>query len=303
MKPRPAIRCLIFAVLLAAQSLCAQPQRIVSTAPSITELLYALGLGDKVVGVTRFCHYPPEAQQKPKIGDYINPDLEAIAALKPDLVVIQTNPVRLRERLTMLRLHVLEIDQENIAAIYESIRVVGAATGKSVEASRLSDSIRAKLAAIGARSAPLSRTRVMFVIGRSDNRLDGLVVVGKASYLNEVISLAGGTNVFKDAVAPYPQISLEEVLSRNPDVIIDMGDMSDTENVTEQHKRAVAALWERMPSVSAVRDHRVYPVASDIYVVPGPRVVNAAQAIFEMLHPLELRPPEPRPAESQKGSR
>ena len=103
-------------LLLTATLSAAPPQRIVSTAPSITELLYALGLGDRVVGVTRFCRYPPEAQLKPKIGDYTSPNLEAIAALRPDLVVIQTNPIHLADSLARLKLHVLEIDQEDIAA-------------------------------------------------------------------------------------------------------------------------------------------------------------------------------------------
>src|SRR5438445_7395132 len=131
--------------LISAATLAAQPRRIVSTAPSITELLYALGLGDRVVGVTRFCRYPPEAQKKPKIGDYTAPDLEAIAALKPDLVIVQTNPVRLAERLGTLRLRVLEINQDNLAALYNSIRVVGEATGVSPRAAQLIDSIRGSL--------------------------------------------------------------------------------------------------------------------------------------------------------------
>jgi iron complex transport system substrate-binding protein len=270
--------------LIPAATLAAQPRRIVSTAPSITELLYALGLGDSVVGVTRFCRYPPEAQSKPKIGDYTSPNLEAIAALKPDLVIVQTNPVRLKERLAALRLHVLEINQDTIAALYDSIRVVGDATGAPARAAQLAGSIRSALDEIQRRAAALPRTRVMFVVGRSPNRLEDLVVVGKASYLNEVIALAGGENIFRDAVAPYPAVSLEDVLSRNPEVILDMGDMSDTVNVTDEHKRGVVALWRRMQGLAAVRAQRVFPVASDIYVVPGPRVVDAAHAIFDMLH-------------------
>src|ERR1700733_8183373 len=119
----------LFLSLACATLLIAQPQRIVSTTPSITEILYALGLGDRVAGVTRFCRYPPEAQLKPKIGDYVNPNIEAIAALKPDLVVIQTNPVRLRERLEAMHLRVIEVDQQDIAGIYASIRAIGEATG------------------------------------------------------------------------------------------------------------------------------------------------------------------------------
>jgi iron complex transport system substrate-binding protein len=273
----------------------AEPQRIVSTAPSITELLYALGLGDRVVGVTRYCRYPPEAQSKPKIGDYINPNLEVIASLRPDLVIVQTNPVRLAERLGALHLRTIEVDQQSIAAIYNSIRVIGDATGASARATQLIDSVRRNLEEIRARAAPridfdgrpswLKPVRVMFVVGRSPNRLDGLVVAGKASYLNEVFELAGGENVFRDALAAYPAVSMEEVMARNPDVIIDMGDMADTVNVTDEHKRSVVALWQRLSMLSAVKHHRIFAVASDIYVTPGPRVVDAARSIFKMLHP------------------
>src|ERR1700735_3778120 len=119
----------LFLWLACATLLSGQPQRIVSTTPSITEILYALGLGDQVAGVTRFCRYPPEAQKKPKIGDYVNPNLEAIAALRPDLVIIQTNPAHLGERLGALHLRVLEISQDSIAALLQSIRIVGDATG------------------------------------------------------------------------------------------------------------------------------------------------------------------------------
>jgi iron complex transport system substrate-binding protein len=261
------------------------PKRIVSTAPSITELLYALGLGDRVVGVDRFSRFPPEAQGKAKIGDYVNPNLEAIAALRPDLVIIPTNPVKLAERLGTLRLKVLEIDQESIAKLYESFRIVGQATGSVAQASKLAANVQGQLEAIRVRAAPLKKTRMMFVVGRTPNRLDGLIVVGQASYLNEIIALAGGENVFRDAVASYPGVSLEEVLARNPDVIVDMGDMADTVGVTDGHKREVTSLWERLNSVAAVKQHRVFAVASDIYVQPGPRVVDAAKAFLEMLHP------------------
>ncbi len=271
--------------LVAAALAAAPPQRIVSTAPSITELLYALGLGDRVAGVTRFCRYPPEAQLKPKIGDYTAPNLEAIAALKPDLVIVQTNPVRLKERLERLHLRVLEINQDTIAAIHQSIRDVAEAAGAQPAAARLSASIDDGLAKIRARVAGMPRVPVMFVVGRSPNRLDGLVVAGRTSYLNEVIEIAGGTNVFRDALAAYPEVSLEEVMARNPQVIVDMGDMSDTIGVTEEHKREVIALWNRAANLAAVKQHRVFAVASDVFVVPGPRVVEAANAFAEMLHP------------------
>jgi len=273
-------------VLFATGVSAAPPQRIISTTPSITEILYALGLGDRVVGVTRFCRYPPEAQEKPKIGDYINPNLEAMAALRPDLVIIQTNPVRLRDRLNALHLRSLEVDQQSLKAIYASIRSIAQATATETRAAVLITSMERKLADIAARSATLNRVRVMFVVGRAPGRLDGLIVAGNASYLNQILSLAGGENVFGDAVASYPQVSLEEVMARNPDVIIDIGDMGDADNATDARKQSIVALWQRAPTVKAVKNSRVYPVAADIFVVPGPRAVNAAQQIFALLHPM-----------------
>jgi iron complex transport system substrate-binding protein len=294
-KTRRALPGLLIATVLLYESAAAPrlaasadnaPQRIVSTTPGITEILYALGLGDRVAGVTRFCHYPPEARLKPKIGDFINPNLEAIAALKPDLVIVETNPVRLAERLNALHLRTLEIDQQDVAAIDHSIRAIGAAAGVSQRAEQLTESIRAGLDGVRAQSARLKAPRVMFVVGRMSGRLDGLVVVGRASYLNEVIRIAGGENVFRDALAAYPQVSMEEVMARNPEVILDMGEMSDSGVVTERQQRETVALWtRRLPSLHAVKQHSVFPIVSEMYVIPGPRVGDAAHAIFAMLHP------------------
>lgn len=261
------------------------PPRIISTAPSITELLYALGLGERIAGVDRFSRYPAEAARKPQIGDYAAPNLEVIASLRPTLVIIPTNPVRLRQRLEALKLRVLELDQEGIPAMYKSFRQVGEATGTTAKAEEVIEAIRKQLAVVRSRAATLRPARMMFVVGRMPGTLDGLMVAGQASYLNEIIEIAGGVNVFKDASAAYPKVSLEEILARNPDVIVDMGDMSDTLGVTEQQKRNVAALWNRMASINAVRNRRVHAVASDIFVVPGPRVVLAAQEFFAILHP------------------
>ena len=272
-------------LLIAAISLAAPPQRIVSTAPSATEMLYALGLGDRVVGVTTFCHYPPEAARKPKIGDYLHPSLEAIAGLRPDLVVSEASGVRHAERLSALHLNVLEIDDATLAGIYDSIRRIGQAAGVAARADAVCAGMRAQFDAIRAGVAHLPRRRVLFLVGRTPGRIEDLVAAGRASHLDELLEIAGGENVFRDSIAAYAKIPLEELLARNPEVIVDMGEMSETVGVTEEQKRAVVALWGRYPSLAAVRQHRVYAVASDIFVVPGPRVVDAARALARMLHP------------------
>jgi iron complex transport system substrate-binding protein len=125
----------------------------------------------------------------------------------------------------------------------------------------------------------------MFVVGRAPARIEDIIVTGRASYLNDIIQVAGGRNIFTDSIAPYPKVGIEEILARNPEVIVDMGDMTDTAEVTDERKRSVVALWDRYPSLRAVKNHRVYAVASDIFVVPGPRMVDAAREFARMLHP------------------
>jgi iron complex transport system substrate-binding protein len=273
------------ALLLAACALAAPPQRIVSTAPSATEMLYALRLGDRVVGVTTFCHYPPEAAKKPKIGDYMHPSLETIVGLRPDLVVSETTGVRHAERLRSLNLNVVEIDDATLAGIYDSIHRIGQAAGVPARADAVCAQMRAQLDAIHAKVARLPRRRVLFLVGRTPGRIEDMIAAGRASHLNELIEIAGGDNIFRDSVAAYGRISVEELLARNPEVIVDMGEMSETVGVTDAQKRAVVELWHRYPALDAVRQHRVYAVASDIFVVPGPRVVEAARAMARMFHP------------------
>lgn len=278
--PRSVV--LLFA---AVASWAAPPQRIVSTAPSITEMLFALGLGDRIVGVTEYCRYPEAARRITKIGTYIQPNVEVILSLEPDLVIIQENPARLREKFEAVRLPVLELRHTTIEDIFAALRTLGRATGVEDRAERVVARMRAELERIRARTAQLPRRRVMLVIGRTPGSLRDLFVVGKASYLNELIAIAGGRNVFADAPAAYPRVPLEEILARDPEVIIDRGDMGASTEATEEHKSAVRRLWQQYASLTAVRRGAVYPVASDIYVVPGPRMVEAVRAIARMLHP------------------
>lgn len=280
-KARGAAALVAISFALAAAS----PRRIVSTAPSITEMLYALGLGDRVVGVTTYCHYPPEARLKPKIGSYTEPNVEAIAGTRPDLVIIQNNPIHLATRLSALHLNVLEVRHDNVADVYASIQRIGDAAGVSDRAAALNRRMQQQLASIRGRTATLPRTRMMFVIGRAPSRLEDIIVVGKASYLNDIITIAGGDNIFKDAIAPYPKVGMEEILARNPEVIVDMGDMSQTEGITQEHKREVVGLWDQYAIIAAVKSHRVFAVASDVFTVPGPRMVDAAHEFARMLHP------------------
>jgi ABC-type Fe3+-hydroxamate transport system substrate-binding protein len=261
------------------------PQRIISAAPSITEMLYALDLGGRVVGVTTFCHYPPEVRDKPKIGSYMQPNIETMLAMRPDLVVILKEHAGLGERLRQVGLTVLELDNSGLEGVYASLHNLGERCGVAETAERRIAGIQSDLAKIEARAAGLPRRSVMFIVGRTPGVVRDLVVVGRGSFLNELIEIAGGHNLFSDSAAAYPRIGLEELYAGRPEVIIDMGDMADTDRVTEEHRRSVASLWQQYPLLPAVAAGRVYPVAKDIFVVPGPRVVEAAAELLRMIHP------------------
>jgi len=275
---------MVTALAALAALLVGPPRRIVSTAPSITEMLYALGLGDRVVGVTSFCRHPPEAAGKPKIGDYLRPNLELIVAARPDLVIVERTGVRQGGLPPGARLPVLEVDDGDLAGIYDSIERIGRAAGVPERAAALKARIRAELEALARRTAGRPRPRTLIVLGRTPGRLEGIVAAGRGSYLDELIGLAGGRNIFADSVSAYGRVPLEEVLARDPEVIVDLGEMAHPESFNEAQRRAVVALWRRQPALSAVRSGRIYAAASDAFLVPGPRVAQAARALAEMIH-------------------
>jgi iron complex transport system substrate-binding protein len=182
-------------------------------------------------------------------------------------------------------LNVLELRHTTVDDVIGAMEVLGRATGTQKRAAELNAATRADLDAIRRKSAALPKRRLMFIVGRTPNAIEGLMAVGKASYLNELIAIAGGVNVFADSVSPYPKVSLEEVLARDPEVIVDMGEMAETVGVTDEQKRRVERLWQRYSSIAAVKRNGVHAVASDNYVVPGPRMVDAAREFARMLHP------------------
>jgi iron complex transport system substrate-binding protein len=274
----------LIAWLALAATLTAQPRRIVSTAPSITETLFALGLGNAVAGVSQHCHYPAEAAARPKIGTYVNPNVEAIVALRPDLVILQDAAHQAALQLQRVGIGTLEIRHGTLETVFAAITDIGGRCGVPDRAVKLNGEIRARLDAIRRRTANRPRRSLVFIVGRSPGSLDGLTAVGKGSYLNELIEIAGGVNALARTAMPYPKVSVESIIGLNPDVLVDMGDMAETLGVTEEHKRSVVALWSKYPALKAATQGRVFAVASDIFVVPGPRVADAAEAFEKMLH-------------------
>jgi iron complex transport system substrate-binding protein len=257
------------------------PQRVVSTAPSITEMLFALGAGDRVVGVTTFCRYPDEAKRKPKIGGFASPNIEAILQQKPDLVVVLGGRTDLSDKLRPFEVSTLVVRPEKLEDIESSLSTLAARLGLDERGRQVVADIRRDLDAVHNSVGKLPRRTVLFVVGRDPGTLRDVTAVGRGSYLGQLVELSGGTNVFHDAVGAYSKVSLEEILARDPDVIIDM---SHGEGIRPEDLRAIQALWSRFPSLRAVRNREVHIVTDDIFVVPGPRVGAAVRSLARMIH-------------------
>jgi iron complex transport system substrate-binding protein len=261
--------------LSAGGEVASPPQRIVSLAPSTTEILFALGLGDRIVGVTSFCDHPEEAKRKPKIGGMSNPSLEAVVALKPDIVVMTTdgNPKEFEELLHSLHIRTYVFRARRIAELPQGIREMGAALNARGRAEALAGGIEKALTRFG--SVHENRTgrneKVLYIVWP-----EPLIVAGPGTEIDDAIALLGRTNVAASASADYPKYSLEEVLRQAPDVIL-IGKASGMDMV--EVSRGMLA---RMTSVPAVRNGRVCYLGDGLYRL-GPRIIQGIEELAECL--------------------
>lgn len=283
---------LVTSVVALAQSRSAPaavPARIVSTSPSVTETLFALGLGDRVVGVSTYCRYPADVAKLPKVGTFLRPNAEAIARLTPDLVFIHTGPNGTASQLASLGIKTAVVDRETLASVFTSIRAIGAAAGVPDRAERLNADLHAALDRVKASVAGRPPRKLLIVVGRRTGTLTDIVAVGPGSYLHDVATIAGGVNVLADVAVAYPRISMETVISLAPDVIIDVGEMGESPADSDQRRRVTEGLWQRQTMVKATRDGGVHATNDEAFVVPGPRIVDVARMMARWLHGVDVR--------------
>jgi iron complex transport system substrate-binding protein len=250
------------------------PQRVVALAPSITETIYSIGAGDAVVGVTDFTDWPAEAKQRPSVGGIVNPSIEKLVSLRPD-VVIATREVNHKDtidELDRLSIAVFVVDPQGLDGVLESVRQVGRALNRSREADRLVDRLRARRDAVITRVRGLVRPRVLLVIWP-----DPVITVGRQAFITDVINAAGGQSVTEDLARRYPQISLEEVLRRSPEWLLLPANGHQPISLADLERRPG---WDR---VEAVRRHRVlyYDERLDH---SSPRAFDALEDIAKQLH-------------------
>ena len=261
----------------------AQPQRIVSLSPSITETLFALGLGDRVVGVTRYCTHPPEARGRRQVGGYYDPGYEAVVALMPDLVVLREDHDRVRRVLLGLGLEVLSVEHRTLEGVLDSVPAIGRAAGVGPRADVLLASLRERMAAVSARAPRANRPRALVCVGRTvgSGRLEDVYIAGRDGFYDRMLRLAGGANAYTGRL-PFPAVAAEGILMLDPDVIIDL--VPDPERLAGGEAE-LRRDWESLPNVRAVRDGRVYVFGEDYVTIPGPRFVLTLERIARALHP------------------
>jgi iron complex transport system substrate-binding protein len=259
--------------------LASPPKRIVSLAPSMTEILYALGLGENIVGVTTFCDYPEEAKKKPKIGGMSNPSLEAVISLKPDIVVMTTdgNPKEFEERLRSLKVHTYVSTPRRLAELPQGIRELGRALNVKDNANRLAMEIENGINhyksghAVFRTPSSASGKKILFIVWP-----EPLIVAGPGTVIDDAVTLLRYENIAATAKTAYPKYSIEEVIRQAPDVIfIGKGSGMDMQAVSQ-------GILQRLASVPAVKNGKVCFMSDSLYRL-GPRVVNGIEELAECL--------------------
>lgn len=252
-------------------------ERIVSTAPNFTEILFALGAGSSVVAVSDYCEYPEEATAKPRIGGPFNLDYERILALRSDRVIVPASLGEVAEKLRALDVPVLRLGNESVGEVLESITRLGELTGRNDSARELRRSLRRRLDAVERLTEPLPRVRALVVVFRAAGSLQDLTVASPGSFLDELLRRAGGENVMGETLALYPRLSKEELVGLDPEVILDLTFTAGGEDVM--------AVWSRLPTLKAVRERRVVALPDPAITIPGPRMVETLERFVDALHP------------------
>ena len=255
------------------------PKRVVSLAPNLTEILFALGLDEKIVAVSNGSDWPIKADEKEKIGTFWQPNTEAIIAARPDLVITLwfEQQKAVADSLERLGYQVLTLKIEKIAELLESIKEIGDITGCAQRAEKLSENIHSQLEDLKLKASNAEKVRVLWVI-----QAEPLRVAGRDSFVNELIELAGGENAIGDTIQQYPPISSEELLVCKAEVIIQSA--MGASDISGQ-QQAAEVFWNKWQSLPAVKNKRVYVIESDTVLRLGPRLPQGVKTIARCLHP------------------
>jgi iron complex transport system substrate-binding protein len=280
---------IIVALIVATESsadLQVRPTRIISLVPATTEMLFVMGAGNRIAGVSDYDRFPPEVAKLPKVGGLIDPNVERVISLKPDLVIVYDTQTDLKQQLERARIPMFRYVHRGLPDITETMRLLGDRIGAKDAANAAAARIEAQLGAIKARVTGRPRPSTLLVFGRDAGALRHIDASGGYGFLHDVLELAGGTDVLGDLKKQSVDVSTEMILRRAPEAIIELhyGESLKTERIEDERK-----VWNALPSVPAVKNNRVYLLRGDEFVVPGPRIVIAAERFAQTLHPEVFR--------------
>ena len=259
----------------------AAPKRIISLIPAVTEMLFAIGAGPEVVGVSSFDRYPPEVATLQRVGALLDPDVERILSLRPDLVAVYASQSDLRTQLERAKIPVYVYSHAGLADVFVTFRQIGERVGHGREAIELTRSIETRIATVRSRVANRPRPRTLIVFDREPLTLRGIYASGGVGFIHEMVDAAGGDDVFSDVKQQAVQATTELILSKRPDAILELrGDP-----IAADMKAKEIAVWHSLASLPAVRNSRVYFLGDQKTVVPGPRVADGVELIAHTLHP------------------
>jgi iron complex transport system substrate-binding protein len=256
-----------------------QADRIVSMAPNLTEILFALGLDEEIVGVTLFSDYPAAAREKNRVGTFWQPNIEAVVAARPSIVITLGIPGQknLAERLKRIGYYSLTVNIETVDELFDAIVQIGTVTGKQHQADEVVNGIRQKLNVLSDLVETTEKVRVLWILQREPLR-----VAGRDTFVNEMIEMAGGENAMGPTVYQYPPVGAEQVIACRPDVIIepamDQGDLS-------AQKDSALKYWSKFRNVPAVANARVFVISGDAVSRLGPRLYEGTETIARCLKP------------------
>jgi iron complex transport system substrate-binding protein len=251
-------------------------KRIISLAPSTTEILFAMGLRQEIAGVTNFCDYPEDVSTRPRIGGFVNPDVEKIVSLKPDLIIAITDGNRWEtiERLSNLGFPVYTVDPKGFDGVIRTIRNMGEIIGKEEESRALIRRMMERKEKIVTLTRPLPKPAVFFQVGDAP-----VITVGKGTLANDLIRLAGGRSISENEPLSYPPYGIETILSKAPEIII-FSSMDNRKNYSDLIRK-----WQAWKSIPAVKSNSIYVIDSNLVDRPAPRIVEGLEALARIIHP------------------
>lgn len=258
------------------------PKRIITVAPNSAEIICALDACDRIIGVSQYCVYPPELKSRTRVGGFVDASLERFIGLRPDLIVLRGRNESIEQLCRQRGIRLFLDETDTLQGIEETVEVLGRMLDRADRAAALTRDFRSKLDAIRARVSGRPRPRVLVIIARQPDRLANLLSAGRGTFLDEMIEVAGGANVFGHLDMRYPQISLEAIISARPDVILEL---MPERNLSNEAVATLRRQWRQLGRLPAVESDRIHVLTDDHCMIPSLRYVDIIEKVSKLLHP------------------